>query len=367
MITHNITLRVKNQNAVDTGIAVSQGDYGRVKLVIYVKDGETYLSGAETAELAFTTPNGYIVTGNVTIETGAYSYIFQGNELQAAGKVSAVLTLTFSDGRVSTCGFLFMCRYNPMYDRNMDAGPYLGEIETLKSAAQFALEDARGAAAVAEAAKEAAVSAANNAEAVSGVGIATSQKAGLVKPDGSTTSVDAEGILSIILKDTQGILGTENATVMIQALIDAIADKVMNQVLTKAMLINNGLTTESGKYPLDAAYGKTLLDLYTKLNSDPKINKIYPNGRKSSDLFNDIGNTGIIISPFKPDSKCIDWISSYGVSILIKYENYRYAVIQICNGNPPSVYVKADGDINSIDNMKYLNLSGTSVDSPTAP
>ena len=268
MITHNITLHIKDQNAVDTGIAVSQGDYGRVKFVIYVKDGETYLSGAETAELAFTTPNGYIVTGNVTIETGAYSYIFQGNELQAAGKVSAVLTLTFSDGRVSTCGFLFVCRYNPMYDRNMDAGPYLGEIETLKSAAQFALEDARGAAAVAEAAKEAAVSAANNAEAVSGVGIATSQKAGLVKPDGSTTSVDAEGILSIILKDTHGILGTENATVMMQALIDAIADKVVNQVLTKAMLINNGLTTESGKYPLDAAYGKTLLDLYTKLNSE---------------------------------------------------------------------------------------------------
>lgn len=43
----------------------------------------------------------------------------------------------------------------------------------------------------------------------------------------------------------------------------------------RALLVNNGLTTESGKYFLDAAYGKTLADLIaanatsiTKLNSD---------------------------------------------------------------------------------------------------
>lgn len=36
----------------------------------------------------------------------------------------------------------------------------------------------------------------------------------------------------------------------------------------RSLLINNGLTTEAGKYFLDAAYGKTLLDKITQLNSD---------------------------------------------------------------------------------------------------
>ena len=372
MITHNITLNVKNQNVVNTGIAVSQGDKGKVKFIIYVKDGDNYLSGAVSAEIAFNTPNGYIVTGNAVVENNSYTYVFEGNELQAAGDISAVITLTFQDGRVSSCGFAFYCRYNPMYDRNIDAGPYFGEIESLKSAAENALSDANGAVAQSIEAKNAAEIAAKNAEAVAGIGIATTEKAGISKPDGTTLGIDAAGILRVLasglkIKDTNGLIGTVDSDVFLQSLIDDITNRVLNQILTKSMLINNGLATEVGKYPLDAAYGKTLLDKITQLNSDPKINKIYPNGRKSSDLFNDIGNTGIIISPFKPDSKCIDWISSYGVSILIKYENYRYAVIQICNGNPPSVYVKADGDINSIDNMKYLNLSGTSVDSPTAP
>ena len=36
----------------------------------------------------------------------------------------------------------------------------------------------------------------------------------------------------------------------------------------RSLLINNGLTTEAGKYFLDAAYGKTLLDKITQLNSE---------------------------------------------------------------------------------------------------
>ena len=156
MITHNITLNVKNQNVVNTGIAVSQGDKGKVKFVIYVKDGDNYLSGAVSAEIAFNTPNGYIVTGNAVVENNSYTYVFEGNELQAAGDISAVITLTFQDGRVSSCGFAFYCRYNPMYDRNIDAGPYFGEIEALKSAAENALSNANGAVAQSIEAKNAA-------------------------------------------------------------------------------------------------------------------------------------------------------------------------------------------------------------------
>ena len=273
MITHNITLNVKNQNAVNTGIAVSQGDKGKVKFVIYVKDGDNYLSGAVSAEIAFNTPNGYIVTGNAVVENNSYTYVFEGNELQAAGDISAVITLTFQDGRVSSCGFAFYCRYNPMYDRNIDAGPYFGEIEALKSAAENALSNANGAVAQANAAKNAAEIAAGNAEAVAGIGIATTEKAGISKPDGTTLGIDAAGILRVLasglkIKDTNGLIGTIDADVFLQSLIDDITNRVLNQILTKSMLINNGLTTEVGKYPLDAAYGKTLLDKITQLNSD---------------------------------------------------------------------------------------------------
>ena len=272
MITHNITLNVKNQNVVNTGIAVSQGDKGKVKLIIYVKDGDNYLSGAVSAEIAFNTPNGYIVTGNAVVENNSYTYVFEGNELQAAGDISAVITLTFLDGRVSSCGFTFYCRYNPMYDRNIDAGPYFGEIESLKSAAENALSDANGAVAQANAAKNAAEIAAGNAEAVAGIGIATTEKAGISKPDGTTLGIDAAGILRVLasglkIKDTNGLIGTVNADVLLQTLVDDITNRVLNQILTKSMLINNGLTTESGKYPLDAAFGKTLADKDTELAS----------------------------------------------------------------------------------------------------
>lgn len=307
MITHNITLNVKNQNVVNTGIAVSQGDKGKVKFVIYVKDGDNYLSGAVSAEIAFNTPNGYIVTGNAVVENNSYTYVFEGNELQAAGDISAVITLTFNDGRVSSCGFAFYCRYNPMYDRNIDAGPYFGEIEALKSAAENALSDANGAVAQANAAKNAAEIAAKNAEAVAGIGIATTEKAGISKPDGTTLGIDAAGILRVLasglkIKDTNGLIGTVNADVFLQSLIDDITNRVVNQILTKTMLVNNALTTVSGQYPADAAYLKTLKDLIdnlttavSKLNSELGRFQVYS---AESDISEQLTNEQIYQSIF---------------------------------------------------------------------
>lgn len=46
----------------------------------------------------------------------------------------------------------------------------------------------------------------------------------------------------------------------------------MKFVLHAGQLVNNGLCNEPGKYPLDAAYGKTLADQVTKLNSDLRNN-----------------------------------------------------------------------------------------------
>ena len=136
MVTHNITLNVKQQGPIDTGIEVTQGDYGQVRLVMRVKDDDSYITNATGAEIVFSIPNGYFVVGNVTVSSGTYTYIFAGNELQCPGKIAATLTLKFADGRVSSCTFTFECRYNPAYDRRIQAGPYVAELEKLKQQAQ---------------------------------------------------------------------------------------------------------------------------------------------------------------------------------------------------------------------------------------
>lgn len=140
MVTHNITLNVKQQGPIDTGIEVTQGDYGQVRLVMRVKDDDSYITNATGAEIVFSIPNGYFVVGNVTVSSGTYTYIFAGNELQCPGKIAATLTLKFADGRVSSCTFTFECRYNPAYDRRIQAGPYVAELEKLKQQAQEQVE-----------------------------------------------------------------------------------------------------------------------------------------------------------------------------------------------------------------------------------
>lgn len=43
----------------------------------------------------------------------------------------------------------------------------------------------------------------------------------------------------------------------------------------RSLLVNSGLTTETGKYFLDAAYGKTLADQISQLNSQLEVKHIY--------------------------------------------------------------------------------------------
>lgn len=58
-------------------------------------------------------------------------------------------------------------------------------------------------------------------------------------------------------------------------------------VLHAGQLVNNGLCNEPGKYPLDAAYGKTLYDYYDRLNSD------------LGDLSTDLSNVHTELTPLK--------------------------------------------------------------------
>lgn len=161
----------------------------------------------------------------------------------------------------------------------------------------------------------------------------TAEQVGLAPVDGVTLSILDGFIKSIVTasglktKDTNGLLGQANAEVMLQALIDDITNRVVNQILTKSMLINNGLTTESGKYPLDAAFGKTLADKDTELASSiTQLNSEFNNydveiitstettsklGTFSFNYANNLSNDGIFLFAYTENGNC--WCRLYSL------------------------------------------------------
>lgn len=136
MNTYYVELNFCGNQVIDTGIAISQGDYGQVQFSIATKKDGQYISDAQSAEIIFKLSNGYIVNGTMTGAGGLYSYIFQGNELQSAGKTVATVILHYADGRVSSESFTFSVRYNPLYDRGIEAGPYITQLESIREQAQ---------------------------------------------------------------------------------------------------------------------------------------------------------------------------------------------------------------------------------------
>ena len=140
MNTYYIELDFIRAEVKETGIAISQGDYGRVKFSIAVKKDGEIITDAASAAISFQLTNGYIVQGVLSGAAGVYDYIFQGNELQAPGKTIATVTLNYADGRTSSEAFSFDVRYNPLYGRFIDAGPYITDLENIKSQAQTYVE-----------------------------------------------------------------------------------------------------------------------------------------------------------------------------------------------------------------------------------
>jgi hypothetical protein len=97
---------------------------------------------------------------------------------------------------------------------------------------------------------------------------------------------DASGITVV---DKKGVLEEGEKEIDLQDFLDEIADRVMNKLLTKTGLVNNGLATEAGVAALDAAMGKTLLD---KIGDTANL----PNGEADivSALVNQNSNLGVI-------------------------------------------------------------------------
>ena len=217
-----------------------------------------------------------------------------------------------------------------------------------KSAASTSAEAASGSA---EAASSAAQTATQKASEASSSASAAASDANEVKElikglggfDGKASSVSAV--------DPLGLLGTENATSTVQALIDVIADKVLNQLLSRSNVVNNALTTEEG-YALDARMGKSLQDQITAQNS----NLMIPDYKNAIDVMAAVytaSENGYIIVQLRANG------NNQGCSInnITVCQMYSYTV----NGQPITIHTVpiAKGDIAKI--LSEDNNSDTKI------
>ncbi len=155
-----------------------------------------------------------------------------------------------------------------------DAEAAAGSAETANSAAQTATEAESAASASAEAAAGSASTASSAAQTATQKASDASSSASAAASDANVVKELIQGLggfdgkaSSVSAVDLLGLLGTEGAKSTVQALIDVIADKVLNQLLLRSNVVNNALTTEEG-YALDARMGKSLQDQITAQNSN---------------------------------------------------------------------------------------------------
>lgn len=117
---------------------------------------------------------------------------------------------------------------------------------------------------------------------VGGAGaIATTEDAGIVKPDGKSMSVDDSGTLSINLDGTTITLDEAKNVIK---LADTLKEKI-NGAFPAANLINNLTTTEAG-FGLDARQGKALDDKITEINGSLNIVPIEVEKTSSKAIYN---------------------------------------------------------------------------------
>lgn len=236
-MVQSVVINIKNTDVLKTGIAFSQGDKGaEAELQIFVKDDEAYVLNAEKAEISFKRADGHVVIGELTGSDGVYSYHFSGNELQSAGEAVATVTLTFSDGRISSGAFSFQVRYNPMFDKSIEAGPYIWQLEKIVENAKTYTEYLKNIIAQ-------------------------------LKPEVGSTALTKADLLNDFSQTAAGLKA-----------MDAAAGKRIwdnfGKYIPSGKIVNNLLATQAGNV-LDATQGKVLGDKVakveqsiTELNSD---------------------------------------------------------------------------------------------------
>lgn len=256
---YNLILNFKRSEILQTDMVFSQGDYGKAMLRLSCRDDDAPITGAQSATISFSTPNGYLVTGELVGSDGEYTYFFKGNELQAPGRITATVSLKWPDGRLSSCLFSFKCRAI-QGGTSVDSGNYLTEVDQ-------AVQEAKAK-------------------------IAELQKLiEQLKPGISSTALTKADLQNDLtqsrpgLKALDALQGTE-----LKKMIDDLAGKTPEGLVTDAALkealssyilknqiVNNLLATVPGNV-LDAMQGKALGDRIskteqsiTRLNSELEI------------------------------------------------------------------------------------------------
>lgn len=158
---------------------------------------------------------------------------------------------------------------------------------------------------------------------------------GLGSYDGTAASVTAV--------DTHNFTGTgagKKSTV--QALLDKIAQKLIEKVVTSdtfqtvlaKYLVNNGLTTEAGKFGLDAAFGKNLQDQITEQNSNiPSITFTIRPGLK--DILDPLNKSGVYDT--NPETINLP-LHTYGRAIISKNPEGLWTFVEFLPTDLSAIY-----------------------------
>lgn len=148
--------------------------------------------------------------------------------------------------------------------------------------------------------------------------------------------------------DTEGMIGAKNSVVVAQALIDAIADKVMNDLVAKTQIVNNLLATVTGNV-LDATQGKVLDDKITQLNGDltvlnADINNLLVPSQNISDLsnINSIAAGTYLIS--KSSQNKPDGMLEAGVVLVFKRGTTSVGIAVTYNSSATNVHLNIFGN-----------------------
>ena len=136
MVNYDIELNTKYSDPIDTGIYLTQGDYGQIQFTLRVKNDGAYVTDAVSATINIRLENRIPVVGNL-IKTGeGYVYRLLGNELSIPGKAVADVKFKYSNGRSSSCRFLYHVREDTINDSSIEAGGYVGKLDELEAAAE---------------------------------------------------------------------------------------------------------------------------------------------------------------------------------------------------------------------------------------
>jgi hypothetical protein len=105
---YNLSVRLPQERAIDTGITLVQNDKDVYKLNVRIFDGvnEIDYSEVDSATITFLKRDNNVVQGNMAVEADQLSYTLGTNEIACPGKVLVSIQLFGTTERLSTARFV---------------------------------------------------------------------------------------------------------------------------------------------------------------------------------------------------------------------------------------------------------------------